>query len=592
MRRLPIFIFLCIFFFSFFNSAYAVDTKTAKKIKTATSSGQVLGIFDDIWAVLSNLFSAGDVATLSAKVSCGGLPVAGGDPLNCGGIASQTQAYAQPGSRVLGSQNEELADTARNISLIQGGGSPNSNKPVADTKSYFESFWGSVFGKDETQVAIEKGSSDAATLVDGRFPAGVGEQIRSQQTAMRGSTLAEKQTNILGTATAPYILGTALSTLQCAGLPPGMGDCSNSGTTFKSQQIIADTEIPTVSPSPALACCSLGTGACAPDTLKSVFTDSIALSAASQICQAESGANADKVTNLCDAANPIYKVGLFQIDMLNVCQEAFAKDSTGAIKKPCVIVDKDNPNNALSVCLKKYRDPLANAQKAFQLSKSGTDWIDWPSAYQCGLGGPTPTGTNSSGGQTSGKLQYYAQTDSQWATSKYPKGVCEDADGRFRAVSISSAGCGPTTMSMVLATYGDKNGIKTGYTPPETIAKLYPNELQSCLGTSLSTHKALLQQNGFETLDLFDIRPNTMTLAEAAKKFKPYLKSGWQIWGNANYYLNGSWPGHFFWVVDVDDSGRIWIMDPWKGDKVKGIIDQFTISPNPKYKAAFAFRKK
>lgn len=203
---------------------------------------------------------------------------------------------------------------------------------------------------------------------------------------------------------------------------------------------------------------------------------------------------------------------------------------------------------------------------------------------------PTPTT-----GVINPSYVYFSQYDSAWADHPFPLSC---TTGRN---DLKTAGCGPTSISMILSTFGN-NDNRTIY-PVESVDRFYQNEDGECDGTSIGEAQGILQQQGYETADIFSFyyqdgsghwQANPQPISAVVDDLKNMIRGGWNIFGHANYWSDSSqkWVGHYFWITDVDDTGNIWVMDSWKGQGVRGPIDQNLIIPQPLYKAAFAFRKR
>ncbi len=118
-----------------------------------------------------------------------------------------------------------------------------------------------------------------------------------------------------------------------------------------------------------------GSGHCSVANLTPAFGGdaSVAL-VASMVCQQESGSNpfANSLDNL--PCPPDYSIGLFQINQLAHCPEAFSDPQS------CVIGNQAT----LDACIAKYKDPNENINYAYGLYKSGgTGWtVNKWGAYQ------------------------------------------------------------------------------------------------------------------------------------------------------------------------------------------------------------------
>ena len=127
-------------------------------------------------------------------------------------------------------------------------------------------------------------------------------------------------------------------------------------------------------------------GSCSKDFLSPIWgsdTDGAAC-----VCQQESGGRTNALNNGCLSVGGSYdySLGLFQINFLAHCPEAFSsKGTTDANYKmvvPCVIGNQD----ALQACINKYSDGASNATYGKQLKDARGNWGDWVKAAGiCGL---------------------------------------------------------------------------------------------------------------------------------------------------------------------------------------------------------------
>lgn len=167
---------------------------------------------------------------------------------------------------------------------------------------------------------------------------------------------------------------------------------------------------------------------------------------------------------------------------------------------------------------------------------------------------------------------YYDQCHSDFGNTPLPQGC-----------TICRAGCGPTTVSMIVSSFFDPS-----FNPKKTIDYYQARGYYiGCSGSYIDDAKKLLKSLGFTTTDY-----RVYKLATADKvyqDFKKYLDGGWTIFALANFCENGC--GHFFWVVDVDDQKNIWAYDPYYGRKQLPPFNENQYYPFPKYRYAFGVRK-
>ncbi|MCS6956490.1 MAG: hypothetical protein NZM02_01425, partial [Patescibacteria group bacterium] len=108
-----------------------------------------------------------------------------------------------------------------------------------------------------------------------------------------------------------------------------------------------------------------------------------------------------------------------------------------------------------------------------------------------------------------------------------------------------------------------------------------------CNGSSIYDNKSVIEAFGVKTSS--DVM--SFNLDEANKIIpiiKNYLKAGWTFFALANFRENGG--GHFFWIVDIDNSGNIWAFDPWYG-RYQQPFNENTYYPFPKYRQIFKVKK-
>lgn len=148
--------------------------------------------------------------------------------------------------------------------------------------------------------------------------------------------------------------------------------------------------------------------------------------------------------------------------------------------------------------------------------------------------------------------------------------------------NLCEAGCGPTTVSMIAASYLGKE-----YTP-KTLVDLYDDRgyYLSCAGSRYSDAKAALESLGLKTTSYLTY--NLETSDVVASDFKKYLDAGWTIFTLANYCDKGC--GHYFWVTEVKN-GDILAYDPYYGKNTKPPYNENSRYPFPKYRIAFGVKK-
>jgi len=171
-----------------------------------------------------------------------------------------------------------------------------------------------------------------------------------------------------------------------------------------------------------------------------------------------------------------------------------------------------------------------------------------------------------------GDLIYYSQCGGSFDSYSLPS-VC----------TLCRAGCGPTTVAMITASYID-NSIT-----PQTIVDLYKQKgyFLGCAGSRYSDAKNALESYGITTTDylLYSLE----TIDQVAADFKNYINNGWTIFVLANYCDAGC--GHFFWITDVSANNDTWAYDPYYGRFQSPPYNEKSRYPFPKYRVAFGVKK-
>lgn len=168
---------------------------------------------------------------------------------------------------------------------------------------------------------------------------------------------------------------------------------------------------------------------------------------------------------------------------------------------------------------------------------------------------------------------YYPQCNGPYDNYSLPSGC-----------NICTAGCGPTTVAMIVASYADAK-VK-----PPTVVDKYKEKNQplSCAGSGFSSAKMVLESYGLRTSDyLFSY--GLYPIEDVASDFKSYLNSGWTIFALANFKASGG--GHYFWITDIDSDNTVWAYDPYYGRFQAPPLNENSRYPFPKYKIAFAVKK-
>jgi len=188
---------------------------------------------------------------------------------------------------------------------------------------------------------------------------------------------------------------------------------------------------------------------------------------------------------------------------------------------------------------------------------------------------PTPRQQTKNTPKPSTNYTYYSQCSGPYDSNPLPNGctVCE-------------AGCGPTSVAMILSSYIDKS-----LTPPKTIDLMNKAGVRiGCYGSYISEIYSYLSTRGdLKVSDYIIPREQGLTANDVAKDLQGYTKSGWTVFVLANFKTDGG--GHYFWVTDVNDSGDILAYDPYYGKQQTPPINENRYTPAPYYRYAFAVKK-
>ena len=144
------------------------------------------------------------------------------------------------------------------------------------------------------------------------------------------------------------------------------------------------------------------------------------------------------------------------------------------------------------------------------------------------------------------------------------------------------AGCGPTTVAMIAASYLGNNFT------PKTVVDIYKSKgyLLGCAGSRYSDAKQVLQGLGLKTTDYLIY--NNETADKVVPDLRNYLAGGWTFFALTRFCDNGC--GHFFWITDVDSQGNIFAYDPYYG-RYEIPYNENSRYPYPLYRLAFGVKK-
>jgi hypothetical protein len=185
-------------------------------------------------------------------------------------------------------------------------------------------------------------------------------------------------------------------------------------------------------------------------------------------------------------------------------------------------------------------------------------------------------------------LVYYSQCKGPYDNYPLPQGG-----------TLCKAGCGPTTVAMILASYVDKN-----INPPLVVQEYRKNGYY--LGPDGSHHsdgKKILKSYNLKIAPIFadnQIRTIDQIMTQFGEIVKNYQKSGWTFFALANFCNPHPCKdnpkvtctcGHYFWIIKIDESLNIWAYDPAYDIKLPKPINHKVRYPFPKIRVLLAVKK-
>jgi len=185
-------------------------------------------------------------------------------------------------------------------------------------------------------------------------------------------------------------------------------------------------------------------------------------------------------------------------------------------------------------------------------------------------------------------LIYYPQCKGPYDNYPLPQGG-----------TICQAGCGPTTVAMILASYVDKN-----INPPLVVQEYKKNGYYLGPDGSYYFHaQNILKSYNLKIATIFTdnrIRTINQLMTQFGEIVKNYQKSGWTFFALANFcdpHPCKNNPkvtctcGHYFWIIKIDESLNIWAYDPAYDIKLPKPINHKVRYPFPKIRVLFAVKK-
>lgn len=159
------------------------------------------------------------------------------------------------------------------------------------------------------------------------------------------------------------------------------------------------------------------------------------------------------------------------------------------------------------------------------------------------------TDNNTNVNITKNNFVYYSQLDPKYKDIKMDNAFC----GVNNPATIGNAGCGPTTVAMIIASYINKS------INPIDIVKYYDKNGWLGCGTSISAARDTLSYYGFK------ITPDSSILS--ISEMKKMIDNGWTLMALATItYHNFNEEkkmGHYFWIVNIDEKNNVLVYDPW-----------------------------
>lgn len=170
------------------------------------------------------------------------------------------------------------------------------------------------------------------------------------------------------------------------------------------------------------------------------------------------------------------------------------------------------------------------------------------------------------------QYQYFTQCDGGFDDYSLPQGC-----------NLCEAGCGPTTIAMILSNY-----LGQTYTPADVVEIYKQNGFYAgCDGTKVTDAMTVLEMKGLQTTDFLMLIP--MNKEEAIAEMKKYIDTGWTIFMLGRYCPDGC--GHFFWITDIDDNNKVWSYDPFYNKDSPPPLDVAKYEPFPEYRIAFGVKR-
>lgn len=599
--------FLLIFILFGFISPFAVtslaqtnETDNITTNSTVTAAGSPL---DDLIKFIDSLIGTNKIDESLKKINRASLPQVDVKTIS-----------DQQGTATNTSTGDHVVKAAEEYTLGAGREKPSQMSHAStNLLDSLGSYLSGLFGKGSQEAIQFAGSKLPAEVINETFSSGFGGSVASVNENRDSKVLG------VGDISGSHSMGLALPLLQCANLPFSL--CPANGQAFAGVTATPTPMPPVSGVSPGYACMSLadcaklgnlrGGVSCGsglylcyqPQYCATPLNDdeNQCKSLTNGVCRwvdrcNKCGANLQTDEDVCGTCSvmPLSVCGTTLSGSFEVVNPNCRVSSCAT----CIDIDKPDYYHCPIYCTGTANDcPVTKGCMPTTCNTCVPKSLFFNPTFSCN--GPTPTSATlpslSPTSKANASYVYFSQYDSAWANHPFPFSC---PTGRN---DLKTAGCGPTTISMILSTFG--NNDSKIIDPIQVVDRFYQNEDGECDGTSIEEAKGILQQQGYETADIFSFyykdasghwQANPQPLPVVVDDLRNMIKAGWNIFGHANYWSDyyHQWIGHYFWITDVDDDGNIWIMDSWKGQNARKPINQNLIAPQPLYKAAFALRKR
>ena len=255
------------------------------------------------------------------------------------------------------------------------------------------------------------------------------------------------------------------------------------------------------------------------------------------------------------------------------------KNQAQTITPPSQPTPTSNPNNSLNILVDLLKIILGAGQGNNSTSNNNNSNNDsiYPSIINPSITiNPSDFPDINVTPDTNG-LVYYPQCNGPYDNYPLPQGG-----------TLCQAGCGPTTVAMILASFVDNN------INPKTIVEKYQANgyYLGPDGSYYSHAQNLLQSSNLKVALIFaDNQPKTIdqVVNQFGSIIKNYQKSGWTFFALANFCDEDC--GHYFWIIKIDDNLDTWAYDPYYGRFLPLPYNEKSRYPFPKYRVILGVKK-